>query len=714
MKRYLSFLLLAALLFVACTKTIAGSSEAAVTSGGASVTAEPIAQSTASAASTEPVSTEALTDPTDASKEATGTFSVTLNDEPLTPNGAVYTITAAGDYTLTGALPDGQIVVDAGDDDEIKLILSDASIACSTGAPILVKNAGKVTVKAEKNTYNTVTDLRTGSADSLSDSEENYDAAIWADCDLNLSGTGTLIVTANFDNGVKTKDDLNVKNLTLKVTAYGNALKGNDSVEIKSGDLLLVSTASDGVKTENSDVSSKGNHRGTVTISGGHVDIYAACDAISAAYNVEISEEEECVVNLYTASYSEQSDASQTEKYLIVPTSLYSDGSRYFAYLYNDSDADGVWAECTYDTMVYSGRRASYYGLKFRVPDGFTNILFEITDGSTPDGSNYTASTGGDTLNTSMNAYLIDSISGGVIGGDWVQLSSGSNGSNKTTFSSKGIKAENEILIDGGAITIRSMDDGVHANAGTALEDGTVGVGNITVNGGSLTITAADDGMHADNALTLNGGIVTVVQSHEGLEANVLTQNGSTVSVYANDDGLNACKGSATPTVIINGGYTEVTTSSGDTDAIDANGNFLMTGGTVLVRGGSSQGGMSGSVDVDGTVTVTGGTIVALGGICQIPSGDSVNAYVSSGTSFSAGSYTLADAQGNTIFSFTLNGSYSSCWIASDAFKLNGSYVLTQDGTAVLEWTQSSSTEGSYQGFGNFGGFGGHGSHGRR
>ena len=53
-------------------------------------------------------------------------------------------------------------------------------------------------------------------------------------------------------------------------------------------------------------------------------------------------------------------------------------------------------------------------------------------------------------------------------------------------------------------------------------------------------------------------------------------------------------------------------------------------------------------------------------------------------------------------------GSYSSCWFASDAFALNGSYAVEKDGAAFLSWTQSSATEGSSGNFG-FGGFGGHG-----
>lgn len=703
MKHTFAILLIFVLLCTACgVQTNTGSSSIAVMP--ASETSIPVT----AAATAAPVDVETLDDPTDSSRATTDDFTITSDAGVIMPVGSVYSITTAGEYTLSGLLSDGQIAVDIGDDDEVKLLLDNASISCSTGAPILVKNAAEVTLKAEKDTYNTVTDLRTGSAEGVEE-----DAAIYAACDLKLSGSGTLIVETAFDNGVKSKDDLSVKNLTLKVTAAGNALKGNDSVTIKSGSLILISTGSDGIKTENSDLSSKEKQRGTVSITGGQVDIYAACDGISAAYNVEISEDETCTVNIYTASYADVGTAAAgAETYLIVPTSLYSESCDYYAYLYNDDDSTGVFVQCVYETMVYSGRTA-YYGLAFRIPDGYRNILFHIvTQGQTPDGANYKASTTGETINAAMNGYLMTSVSGGTISGDWVQITNGENAS-KTTYSSKGIKAENEILVNAGTITIYAGDDGLHANGGAALENGETGLGNITINDGSVTVTSADDGMHADGALTINDGSVDIVESHEGLEANVVTLNGGTTLVYAGDDGLNACKGAATPMVTINGGYAEIRTPSGDTDAIDSNGSFLMTGGTVLVLGGAQMGGMAGSVDTDGTVTVTGGTIVALGGISGIPSDGSVNTYVSNGTNFSAGAYRITDAGGNTIFSFTLSESYSSCWIASDAFALNGSYTVEKDGSTLLSWTQSSATEGDAGNYG-FGGFGGRGGRGRR
>ena len=232
-----------------------------------------------------------------------------------------------------------------------------------------------------------------------------------------------------------------------------------------------------------------------------------------------------------------------------------------------------------------------------------------------------------------------------------------------------------------------------------------------------ITITSVTDNGDATTTITWdnpNSGTVTVVESHEGLEANVVTLNGGAVDVYADDDGLNAGKGSLTPMVYIHGGTARIRTGSGDTDAIDSNGSFEMTGGTVLVLGGSQMGGMSGSVDVDGTVTVTGGTIVALGGICQLPQSGSVNTYVSSGTSFPAGTYRLTDGSGNAILTFTLSEGYASCWIASEAFALNGSYAVEKDGSTLLSWTQSSATAGDAGSFGTFGGFGGFGGYGGR
>ena len=312
------------------------------------------------------------------------------------------------------------------------------------------------------------------------------------------------------------------------------------------------------------------------------------------------------------------------------------------------------------------------------------NDVYEITDGA-----------GKKTLIPAV-AEIVPSVDleGGVITGDFVNISSGS-GTDKTTYSSKGIKAENDITISGGTVTVYAMDDGIHANSGEKLDNGSLSTGCVTISGGTLTVTSADDGIHSDAELTVSGGTVVIAEAHEGMEGNVVTISGGTVRINATDDGINAPKGGSKPLVSITGGYLEITTPSGDTDAIDSNGSFTMSGGFALIKGGAAMGGMAGSVDVDGSITVTGGTIIALGGICETPTSDSVCTFISGGTSFGKGSYTVTDAAGNTLFAFELAEAYSSCWIASDEFSVGGSYTIAAGGAEVVSWEQTSQSVGS-------------------
>lgn len=223
--------------------------------------------------------------------EITGEFSITSTDgSTITQNDSVYTITHAGEYTVTGLLSEGQIVVNADDNAEITIVLNGTSITCSNGSPIYIKNADNVKIKSEENTYNCIVDART-EADDNSDnsSSENGNAAIYAACDLKLVGKGALSVTGNYNNGIQSKDDLSIKNVTIKVNAVNNAIKGNDEVAIESGEIIAISRKGDGIKTSNSSLSTKGKQKGNVIISGGNIDIYAACDGIDAAYGVDVS-----------------------------------------------------------------------------------------------------------------------------------------------------------------------------------------------------------------------------------------------------------------------------------------------------------------------------------------------------------------------------------------------------------------------------------------
>lgn len=587
--------------------------------------------------------------------EITGEFSITSTDgSTITQNDSVYTITQAGEYTVTGLLSEGQIVVNADDNAEIIIVLNGTSITCSNGSPIYIKNADNVKIKSEENTYNYIVDARAEADDNPDNSSsENGNAAIYAACDLKLVGKGALSVTGNYNNGIQSKDDISIKNVTIKVNAVNNAIKGNDEVAIESGEIIAISRKGDGIKTSNSSLSTKGKQKGNVIISGGNIDIYAACDGIDAAYGVDVSGDGN--LNIYTDTYSDYSEAVAADN---------------------------------------SGSSASSLGN----PPDMNNTQNNGNMGNPPDMNNSSSNPG-------SNPGMKGNFGGGNRAANGMPGNNSLGNSSKKSYSTKGIKAESEINISGTAINISSTDDGIHANSDSGvLETGEDGKGIISISGGTITISTGDDGIHADKELNITDGYINVLTSYEGLEAITINISGGQSFVYAADDGINACTGDGTSTPLINitGGYVDVTTGSGDTDGIDSNGSYTQSGGMVFVKGGSSSGQVSGSIDVDGNITITGGTCVALGGICETPV-NSVNDYVFSSVSFNAGSYSVKDSSGNEIISFTLNNSYSNGWICTSALTTNTEYTLYCDGSSLTNWTQSAGTMGASNasGFGN-------------
>lgn len=667
--------------------------------------------------------------------EITGEFSITSTDgSTLTQNDSIYTITQAGEYTVTGLLSEGQIVVNADDNAEITIVLNGTSITCSNGSPIYIKNADNVKIKSEENTYNCIVDAR-AEADDNSDnsSSENGNAAIYAACDLKLVGKGALSVTGNYNNGIQSKDDISIKNVTIKVNAINNAIKGNDEVAIESGEIIAISRKGDGIKTSNSSLSTKGKQKGNVIISGGNIDIYAACDGIDAAYGVDVSGDGN--LNIYTDTYSDYSEAVAADN---SGSSANSSGSSIST---PDSSASSLGSSASNPDSSTSNPDSSAsnpdssnqnQGSSSKSSSNATIMTYTTTANTdnqnnssvgTPPDMNNTQNNGNmgnppdmnnSSSNSGNNPDMKGNFSGGNRAANGMPGNNSSGNSSKKSYSTKGIKAESEINISGTAINISSTDDGIHANSDSGvLETGEDGKGIISILGGTITISTGDDGIHADKELNITDGYINVLTSYEGLEAITINISGGQSFIYAADDGINACTGdgSSTPLINITEGYIDVTTGSGDTDGIDSNGSYTQSGGMVFVKGGSSSGQVSGSIDVDGNITITGGTCVALGGICETPV-NSVNAYVFSSVSFNAGSYSVKDSSGNEILSFTLNNSYSNGWICTSALTTNTEYTLYCDDSSLTNWTQSAGTMGASNasGFGsNPGGFNGGG-----
>ena len=514
------------------------------------------------------------------------------------------TIAAETKYTLSGELS-GNIVIDVDQTETYKfyLVLSGATITSAYNSPIFINSASKVIINADSGTTNTITDNRA----IIGDESTQKSAAIYSAVDLNLSGKGTLNIISANNNGVHTKDDLEVKNQTLTVTCVDNALKGNDEVSIESGTITLIATDGDGIKTSNNALSSKGNQKGSVIISGGTVTIYAASDGIDAAYDVTISGDS-TIVDIYTTS--EYAGSKVTSVSSVVSGTYYIMANSSYTYTYSIR-----YKTSSGYTMVNADTEAAKTssGYKYFAVDtvaGATSFEIYVYSSSQTQGSlsGYYAKSSSKTLSTKYDT-LKTTVSSSSVSSSWTlyETSSSSN-SDKLVYSAKGIKADNEITISGGTITVYAYDDAIHANADEIIEStNAYGTGNVTLSGGTVTVKSHDDGVHADGTLTINGATVTVTESYEGLEGNTVSIESGTATVTASDDGVNAQSA-----INVSGGRLDVTVSpSGDTDGIDSNGTITISGGIVITRGPNSQ--TMSPLDADGAINIEGGTVIIIG-----------------------------------------------------------------------------------------------------
>jgi len=516
----------------------------------------------------------------------------------------------------------GNIIIDAGDEYKFELELCGVELYNAAQNPITVLSGDKVTITAKKGSKNYIYDTREALSE---DDETSYASAIWSKCDLDLGGKGELIVISANNNGIHTKDDLKVKNLTLSVTCKDNALKGNDSVTISGGILTLIAKNGDGIKTTNTDISSKGNQRGTVRISGGTVSIYAACDGIDASYNAEISDE--TILNIYTdrySPYSENVENAESDRYVRYTSDAYGYSVKYY-----NGDDDYKWENATFAKKVNAGRN-SYYYYSFKKLDNYKSIQIFVYSSAQTQGQeeNYLLKTDYITWNDSFDTFALESR-GGALSYNWSNYSSSAGGSfggmgggmgghggmedgntEKGDHSTKGIKADNEISISGGTITINSYDDSVHANGGETLENSETSTGNVTVSGGTLTLFSKDDGIHADGKLVVSDGKIVVTGSYEGLEGTFVEIKGGDISIASRDDGINATTTTGTGITFENG--TVYVYAGGD--GVDSNSRTSYSG--ILFAGGeitivSTSGGNS-SIDTENGYTYTGGSVLAV------------------------------------------------------------------------------------------------------
>ena len=270
-----------------------------------------------------------------------------------------------------------------------------------------------------------------------------------------------------------------------------------------------------------------------------------------------------------------------------------------------------------------------------------------------------------------------------------------------TTPSAKGLKAGQELVIEGGSLTINSADDALHTN------------GSLWMNGGEVTLSTGDDGLHADETVEVNGGTVDILTSYEGLEGQVVRVNDGVIRLVATDDGINAAGGmdgsgfmsffnptttaqqeSESGWIELNGGWLYVNASG---DGLDANGSIIMTGGVVIVEGPTS--GHDGILDFDETFDLQGGQLIASGGVgmLQTPSETSTQPTLVIQDSFESGELIhIQSEEGAEIVTFSPSKASQVLIISSPDLKMESTYRVLSGGTYSVEATDGVYQDGTY------------------
>ena len=216
-------------------------------------------------------------------RDASGGYDVSAA-VALSPDGDL-TVRSAGTYILSGNY-EGIIVVEAGDEDKVQLVLENAAITNENGPAFYVRSADKVFLTAAEGTVNVISD---GADYSLAEENTTLDAAVFSRADLTVNGSGRLTINGNCKHAVVSKDDLVVTAKDLVVNAQNVGLNGKDSVTL-SGAAVSITAGSDGVRAENDTDAGKGFVSvtdSTLTIVSGKDGIQA--ETVFAAENADIS-----------------------------------------------------------------------------------------------------------------------------------------------------------------------------------------------------------------------------------------------------------------------------------------------------------------------------------------------------------------------------------------------------------------------------------------
>lgn len=424
-------------------------------------------------------------------------------------------------YSLSGSTTDGELYMEGAYKCEVDLnglTLTNATPVYS-GAAINIMNGKRVKISVKKSTINTLTDAADGS----------QKGALYVKGHPEFKGQGTLNVYGNTSHAIKSGDYMEMKNCTINIlSSVKDSISCNEYFLMESGTLNMSNIGDDGIQCDLDGTTNTGD---------------------MSLVNSDGSHEDEDSGNIYLQG--------GTINLTITATA-----------------AKGIKAE---GDMKISGGSINV--------ETTGNGTYEITD-------NVIDTKAASCLSADGNM----TISGGTIN----LSSSGSGG--------KGAKCDGALTVTGGDITISTT-------GGMYFYDGTTEEHNSTKDTDKYDSSyySSPKGMKAEGNVDITGGSITVSTSGyngEGIESKaIMTIDGGVITINTYDDALNSSSH-----MYLKGGY--IYANAANNDGIDANGNLYVQDDVVVYAvGKNGEKALDANTEDQYKLYIQGGTMIAISDI---------------------------------------------------------------------------------------------------
>lgn len=546
-------------------------------------------------------------------------------------------------YELSGSTTNGSLTLNGSY--KATVALRGLTLTNPNGAALDIQNGKRIDLSVKEGTMNTLTD-----------GNGSQKACIYCKGHLELKGKGTLNVNGNYAHAIKSGDYMTVKNLTLNINkAVKDGISCNEYFLMQSGNVSITGVGDDGIQTDLDGSTNTGettNHEeedsGNIYIDGGTIIVNttaAGTKGLKADSTIVINDG---TLTLNCSGNVDTSDSTDPSYVAAFSCGRYVQNGATITVTINGTAGRGVKA---YDIETNGGT------LAITNSASPTTISNDVKSAKGLKGLNIALNAGTIDINMSGNASKAikagdgTQSTGGMSGGGRIPgwgggMSGGSSWSNITgsytqgkadgsgptltvtqtgasysSSSAKGIKAICAAVVYGGSTEVNTSQNG-----GEGLESKT----GIDIRGGQHYLKCYDDCINSAGKITFSGG--------------------TTVCYSTGNDAVDSNAGSTGAITIGDGTVLAYTTKGGAEEGLDCDNNsyIQITGKGYAISAGGSQGGGGGRWGGSNS----GNTIA---------NAKQGYALVTSSISYTANTYyTLADASGNNLVTYSLPASLNS------------------------------------------------------